>query len=408
MSMFDKNIFSQPHFLFFTAFFAVLPDIDHTKSTIGKIFYPIAKYLDKKFGHRTITHSLAFFVGLALLIGLTELVLNQTSYILHLYIWAYGSHLIFDMMTLQGVPLFYPFKKNPCVIPGNPAFRFRSSDIKTEFILMAVFIALGFSCSNLFKYGFWNNYNRQFNTIKHIHAESMIYEKALQVQYQITQNGQPKQGKAWLMEASTETLLLFEEGKGYTTITKADKLHLLKPIRTERIMQLNEMRFTGITIDSLQKLLQNKPIQSLKLQCTLPVQYSKDNKPQSGTTVELENVYNPILTSHDIDSIDATVEKDINLLQLEIAKAKQEQKIYILEKQTLEEKLQTAELEIASTDLATKEHATSDITKLKNALQNIKPPNNNLQALKTRLEFLQEQLHVRKRQQVDGYMSWLQ
>jgi inner membrane protein len=310
------------------------------------------------------------------------------------------------MMTLQGVPLFYPFKKNPCVIPGNPAFRFRSSDIKTEFILMAVFIALGFSCSNLFKYGFWNNYNRQFNTIKHIHAESMIYEKALQVQYQITQNGQPKQGEAWLMEATTETLLLFEEGKGYTTITKADKLHLLHPIRTERIMQLNEMRFTGITMDSLQKVLYNKPIQTLKLQCALPVQYTKDNKPQSGTTVELENVYNPILISHDIDSIDATVEKDINLLQLEIAKAKQEQKIYILEKQTLEQQLKTAELEISSTDLATKEHATSDITKLKNAIHNLKPPYNNLQALQTRLEFLQEQLYVRKMQSINGYISY--
>jgi inner membrane protein len=24
------------------------------------------------------------------------------------------------MVTISGVPLFYPFVKNPCVIPGNP------------------------------------------------------------------------------------------------------------------------------------------------------------------------------------------------------------------------------------------------------------------------------------------------
>ena len=81
------------------------------------------------------------------------------------------------------------------------------------------------------------------------------------------------------------------------------------------------MRFTGIAMDSLQKLLHNKPIQALKLQCALPVQYSKNNKPQSGTTVELENVYNPVFVSNDIDSIDASTEKNINLFKLEIAKA---------------------------------------------------------------------------------------
>lgn len=57
------------------------------------------------------------------------------------------------------------------------------------FIGLAVFNALGFGCLNLFQHGFWNTYNRQFNTIMHIHAESMIYENSLQVEYQITQNG---------------------------------------------------------------------------------------------------------------------------------------------------------------------------------------------------------------------------
>lgn len=44
LSMWDVNIYAQPHFIFFTAFFSLLPDIDHTRSIIGKAFYPIAKY----------------------------------------------------------------------------------------------------------------------------------------------------------------------------------------------------------------------------------------------------------------------------------------------------------------------------------------------------------------------------
>jgi len=406
MSMFDQNIFSQPHFLFFTAFFAVLPDVDHTRSHIGKLFYPIAKYIDKKFGHRTITHSLVCYVGLALLVGLAEQVFFQSSVIVHLFIWAYGSHLIFDMMTLQGVPLFYPFRKNPCVIPGNPSFRFRSSDIKTEFIIFGLFIALGFSCINLFANGFWNTYNRQFNTIKHVHAESMIYDKALQVQFNITQNGYPKSGTAWLMEASTERLLLFEDSKGYTIITKTDKIQLVQPIRSQRIFQLQELYFNGISPDSLQQLLNNKPIHTLKLQCSLPMQYLKDNKPQSGTSIELEHVFNPVFTFSNVDSIDASVEKDMALLQLEIAKANQEQAAYLQEQHTLQTQLTAATQNLSSPDLATKEQATSTIAKLRTSLQQLKPPYNNKKALQARLSYLQNQLHVRKMQMVSGYVSW--
>jgi inner membrane protein len=72
LSMFDVNIYSQPHFLFFTAFFSLLPDIDHTKSLIGKPFFPLARYLDRKSGHRTITHSLLCYFLLALVIGIIE------------------------------------------------------------------------------------------------------------------------------------------------------------------------------------------------------------------------------------------------------------------------------------------------------------------------------------------------
>ena len=53
------NILESPYYLVAIVFAAQLPDIDHTKSLIGLTFYPIAKYLNRSYGHRTITHSLS-------------------------------------------------------------------------------------------------------------------------------------------------------------------------------------------------------------------------------------------------------------------------------------------------------------------------------------------------------------
>ena len=35
-----------------------LPDLDSSKSIIGQIFFPISRYLENNFPHRSITHSL--------------------------------------------------------------------------------------------------------------------------------------------------------------------------------------------------------------------------------------------------------------------------------------------------------------------------------------------------------------
>ena len=120
----------------------------------------------------------------------------------------------------------------------------------------------------------------------------------------------------------------------------------------------------------------------------------------------MEHVFNPVFTFSNVDSIDASVEKDMALLQLEIAKANQEQAAYALEKQQLQNQLNAATPNLSSLDLATKEQATTTITKLRNSLQQLKPPYNNNWALQARLSYLQNQLHVRKQQMVSGYVSW--
>ena len=101
-------------------------DIDHPKSFLGRVFPFISQYLDRNYGHRTITHGLIFYIITIILTCVIEKATLKTSRYTLIASFSLLSHLLFDMMTVQGIPLLYPFRRNPCVIPGNPELRFKS------------------------------------------------------------------------------------------------------------------------------------------------------------------------------------------------------------------------------------------------------------------------------------------
>jgi len=112
---------------------SLLPDIDHPKSTIGRIFLPISIYLNKKVGHRTLTHSLLLWIPLNL-IGL--------YFYKPLFYITMGaiSHLILDCWNVSGVMLFNPFSEKLFVLAGRK-YRIRSGS-RPEFILISIFLFL--------------------------------------------------------------------------------------------------------------------------------------------------------------------------------------------------------------------------------------------------------------------------
>jgi inner membrane protein len=85
-----------------------LPDLDTTTSTIGKIFFPISSWIENRYPHRTITHSLlatAFIAVVAIACG--HFLLGNTWQLIALPI----GHLLAcfsDCFTKQGVQLFWP------------------------------------------------------------------------------------------------------------------------------------------------------------------------------------------------------------------------------------------------------------------------------------------------------------
>ncbi|MEA0565329.1 metal-dependent hydrolase [Lysinibacillus irui] len=83
---------------------ALLPDICHRGSKIGRTFPIIAKLVNTVFGHRSFTHSLLFLL-LVMLILHTLIPYRAISIGV---IVGMASHIVLDMCTKKGVKLFFP------------------------------------------------------------------------------------------------------------------------------------------------------------------------------------------------------------------------------------------------------------------------------------------------------------
>ncbi len=414
LSMYDINIFSQPIYLFFTAFFSVLPDIDHTKAPIGKMFYPLARYLDKNYGHRTITHSLLIYGILFFMIAIIESFTSQKTIITSIFLWSFASHLILDMITKQGVPLFYPFMKNPCVIPANPSYRFKSSDMKTEATVFVFFVFLGFSCKNLFANGFWNTYNKTFSNIKHIYNETKLFDGIIDIQYEIKKDGIGKKSTGIVINATENELILFN--KSFIAITNKDRIIKLIPTRTKKHLIVKEINFTDVSGDSLRSIIRNKPIIKLRAEGTIPINYKKENEPVFSKTLDLDYSFNPVFQSQNIDTIDAAIEQQINILNQEIANDNAN-KISLAEaqretKRMINDKIQMiaqSEKDLNSENLYIKEQAMKRLPAARMQLEQLQQNSttyikNNFTQI--RMKYLQSKLRYKKLNTITGYITY--
>jgi membrane-bound metal-dependent hydrolase YbcI (DUF457 family) len=121
---------------------STLPDIDTGASYPGRLMPPLSKYLERRFGHRTLTHSLAFIAALTVLL-LPIRMLNAD--ILVCILTGYSSHPFLDTMTVHGVKLFYPLSSSKCVFPlevNNP-HRYRVQTGSKMDHMLGIFFLLG-------------------------------------------------------------------------------------------------------------------------------------------------------------------------------------------------------------------------------------------------------------------------
>ena len=83
---------------------ALLPDICHGGSKIGRKLPILSKIINTLFGHRTFTHSLLFLVIVAWL--LNSFIPNEAVKVG--FLAGMVSHYVLDMATKNGIKLFFP------------------------------------------------------------------------------------------------------------------------------------------------------------------------------------------------------------------------------------------------------------------------------------------------------------
>ncbi|HEX8465531.1 MAG TPA: metal-dependent hydrolase [Abditibacterium sp.] len=119
---------------------AWLPDADTPSSRVGLCLYPFATWMERRFGHRTVTHSLLGVALFALLIA-PLLFFGWGALWFSALLCGYASHLLADAATKAGVPLLWPSRAR-FVFPGNDALRFVTGS-KAELTLLVCLFLLG-------------------------------------------------------------------------------------------------------------------------------------------------------------------------------------------------------------------------------------------------------------------------
>lgn len=109
-----------PFVLMIAAISSQIPDLDTTKSWIGKAFYVVSSRIESRFPHRSITHSIVISFAIAL-VTVPLFLLNWIDWTL--WIAAPVGHLIScfaDCGTKLGCQFFYPINYDYWVIGLNP------------------------------------------------------------------------------------------------------------------------------------------------------------------------------------------------------------------------------------------------------------------------------------------------
>jgi membrane-bound metal-dependent hydrolase YbcI (DUF457 family) len=121
--------------------FSLAPDIDHPQSLIGRFFPGLSRWLLKKYGHRTVTHSLISIIVVAAALS-PALLFSGRFYGAALL--AYSSHIFIDLFNSSGVRLLAPFSTKEFISFKTPELRITVSSWK-EYALLFVIVFLAFS-----------------------------------------------------------------------------------------------------------------------------------------------------------------------------------------------------------------------------------------------------------------------
>ena len=251
-------------------------------------------------------------------------------------------------MTVQGIPLLYPFRRNACVIPGNPELRFKSGDFHSEAIIFCVFIILGFTCKDLFKHGFWTSYNKAFGSVMHLAREFKKSTKVIKVDFHFSNNGKECLGEGFLMGIDGKDVFIYSNLE-IIKIPNTTIVYQLDYERTDKKFEVIDRYFYSITIEEFYRFISAKPIIRLRITSESDVLFSHKGA-ISKNCLRLNYVTNPDISvsnpknegkKRDLEVIDEEIvglsnkERDLRGLILQIKGGLKQKNLYEREIETL-------------------------------------------------------------------------
>jgi membrane-bound metal-dependent hydrolase YbcI (DUF457 family) len=133
--------------------FALLPDIDHPESMIGRLINPLSKQIQRKYGHRTVTHSVFAIIIMAVvllpLLMVPRLLNWGAPFWSGMYaaaLLAFSSHIFIDLFNKSGVRLLAPVSQKEYISFRTPELRILVSSWQ-EYFLLFVIVFFAFTVS---------------------------------------------------------------------------------------------------------------------------------------------------------------------------------------------------------------------------------------------------------------------
>ncbi len=194
---------------------SLLPDVDSPRSSIGRVMPFASIPIERRWGHRTITHSLLCMLALSV-VTLPLLAWQSACYAAILL--GYMSHLIADSATKSGVPLFYPHPA-VCVFPGSARYRVKTGSLMGEgvvFVVVIVLLMVFMPISSMG--GIWRSFRYLMATPSAAYAD---YRRAntetyLNFEGQWRHTREKVRGKALILDAKPAWFWIFFDGRVLT------------------------------------------------------------------------------------------------------------------------------------------------------------------------------------------------
>jgi inner membrane protein len=192
------------------------PDLDTSKSWIGRLppLSLVARWIEKRYSHRTLTHSFLFSLGLAAITFPLSL-WNQPLWIAMNLGYFLGWYA--DNFTKQGVCAFFPHPGR-LVTPGNPRLRL-STGSSAEYFLLVVMVGGAIAIINLNTSGgilkaFNQTLGLSSGAVEIVAAEQNQYLLMAQIKGRNTLTQQEVQGQFEVVQPLTQTDLLVKDSQG--------------------------------------------------------------------------------------------------------------------------------------------------------------------------------------------------